>query len=689
MTSFEVRKIFLDFFKEREHKILPSSSLIPEKDPSLLFVNAGMNQFKPVILGLEKPPAKNVVTIQKCLRAGGKHNDLENVGRTSYHHTFFEMMGNFSFGGYFKQKAISLAWEFLTEKLKLSPENLWVSVYDKDEESYAIWRDEQNIPENKIYQMGEKENFWQMGDTGPCGPCTEIHYYKGLETRPHPGQFMEIWNLVFMEFYDTEQGKREKLSIPCVDTGMGLERLCSILQNEKSNYNTDLFREVIQSLEEASGCSYNFTETSQDEKQAAFRVLADHSRAAAFLIGDGVFPGNEGQSYVLRRILRRAFFFSRTLNPKVNLLQKGAEAVISLMKDVYSILESEAEHIGSYIEREKNQFFETLNHGEKKLFEIGLWTELHELKALHLYKQIKQSGDKERLCEELLKDPEFVKTKISESSIKMKVSNFEFLDTGKGLQNASKRSKVIFNKYNSSSVEKLQIVIAEAQNKPDKKFLDSYIVWHIHSTYGLPLDLIRLIAGERGYHVNLEEVEKIKEKIISSIEKEITQQEQEHSLQSLSQLALKMGCQETEFTGYEKSKEIGQILFKVSPPEDDLIPPERGPEGVSRSSMPDVFSPLKKGQKGWLILDKTCFYPEGGGPIGDVGILKTDTGDRAEVLDCQKRGDFIVHEVEVTEGEGEWKEGQQCRMEVDEKHRRLIKSNHSATHLLHQALRRS
>ena len=316
MTSFEVREKFLNFFQKNQHKVLPSSSLIPNKDPSLLFVNAGMNQFKNIFLGLEKTPVKNVVTIQQCLRAGGKHNDLDNVGQSHYHHTFFEMMGNFSFGFYFKQKAIALAWEFLTQELDLDPKDLWVSVYEKDEESYEIWRSEQKIPEHKIYRLGKKDNLWQMGDTGPCGPCTEIHLYKGTKRKPDPDQFMEIWNLVFMEFNDTEEGTRQKLSVPCVDTGMSLERLTAVVQNRKSNYHTDLFSEILLSLEQSCSYKYDFEEKTQTEKQKAFRVLADHSRAVCFLINNGIVPGNEGAYYVLRRIIRRALYYSQKLQPK-------------------------------------------------------------------------------------------------------------------------------------------------------------------------------------------------------------------------------------------------------------------------------------------------------------------------------------------------------------------------------------
>ena len=681
MTSFEIRKAFLRFFEKQGHKVLPSSSLIPQKDPSLLFVNAGMNQFKPVILGLEKPPAKNVVTIQKCMRAGGKHNDLENVGQTFRHNTFFEMMGNFSFGGYFKQKAIEMAWKLFTEELNLNPDHLWISVYKEDEESYEIWRDERGLSENKIYRMGKEDNFWQMGETGPCGPCTEIHYYKGKEKRPDPDQLMEFGNLVFMEFDDKGKGKREKLSVPCVDTGIGLERLSAILQNKKSIYHTDCFAGIIQSLEEASGCKYDFTEKDQSEKQMAFRVLADHSRAAAFLMSDGVLPGNEGRSYVLRRILRRGFFYSHKLNKKENLLQRGAEALISFMKDVYPNLEHEAGLIGSTIDEEANQFSENLHLGQKILFKTGLWTELHELKVLYIYKKIRRGEKKTQLCAELSKDPDFVTAEISESSIKLKVSNFEFLDTEKGLSHSSKLSASLFKEYRSATIEELQTVIKKSQ---DKKFLDPSQVWHLRSTYGFPFDLTRLMAEERGYQVNLEEVEKLKKKQISSFEKGVSQREHVNLPQALSQLAMREGLKETQFTGYEKDIERSQIL-RISSLEAPFSP-EMDQEGVRSMATGPSFSPsLSRGEKGWLITDKTCFYPEGGGPIGDRGTLKTETG-RAEVLDCQKKGNFICHEVKVIEGKID--KDQQCEMKVDANHRLLIEASHSATHLLHQALRK-
>ena len=600
MTHLEVRKKFIEFFQKNQHNALPSSSLIPQKDPSILFVNAGMNQFKNIFLGLETPIYKNVFTIQKCLRAGGKHNDIEAVGETPWHHTFFEMLGNFSFGAYFKKEAIRLAWEFLTQNLGLAEEHLWITVHCKDEESYEIWKNEQKIPENKIYRLEDKDNFWQMGEAGPCGPCTEVHYYHGKETRPNPNQFMEIWNLVFMEFYDREQGARERLPVPCVDTGMGLERLCSLIQGKTSDYHTDLFSEILLGLEKFSAFKYDFKETKQDDTQKAFRVVADHSRAVSFLMDDGVLMGNEGASYVLRRIIRRALYYSRKLNAKRNLLQSGVEKTISLMSEVYPSLKQNEERIQTAIQEEAERFSNSLRTGMKKLSE--------EMKSL------------------------------------------------------------------------------------PKKFIPAQTVWNLYSSYGLPIDLTRLIAGEKGWAVS--EEEEIKKQAEehrqhTSFQRHISPHENTDLIKQMIQQtihSLQGKIKKTIFTGYEKNKEEGHILFTgsiVSPENPALINQNTG-SFVIPSDLQLSFDFLKTGQEGWLILDKTCFYPEGGGPIGDRGRLKTKTGS-AQVLDCQQKGDFIVHEVKVLEGRLE--KNQISQMEVDENHRKGIQASHTATHLLHSSLR--
>ena len=682
MNSFEVRKKFIDFFLKNQHNILPSSSLIPNNDPSLLFVNAGMNQFKDVFLGskpikdifsfagLKAPAASNVITIQKCLRAGGKHNDLEAVGDSPFHHTFFEMLGNFSFGGYFKKEAIALAWEFLTKELKIPKEHLWVSVHEKDEESHQIWKTEQKIPKHKIYRLGDKDNFWQMGETGPCGFCTEIHYFNGAEKQPQPEQLTEIWNLVFMEFHDKENGEREKLSVPCVDTGMGLERLCSILQNKKSSYHSNLFSEIILSLEKASGCQYDFEESSQTERQKAFRVLADHSRAICFLIADDVIPGNEKESYILRRIIRRALYYSQKLQPEKNLLQAAVNTNISLMNEWGSLLNQDKNtapasrdylslkedqtKIQSIIEAETKKFFNSLKEGKKQLEKI----------------MAVQQTDREvkKICDSLkLEEKQF-------KGIKKQLSN--------------------------------SLLPAEA-------------LLYLHDTHGFPIDLTRLIAKEKGWTSpsDSEMKQYIQEKITAPINQKEKKQGAEEVLYKTSDnkinknLIAKIGLKKflnqyapclvpmikneigkTNFTGYKTEQETGQTIFTgllqliewTRPdPLKEQLPKEINP---SEKTLQSLSKEITQGSEDWLVLDKTCFYPEGGGPIGDKGLLQTETG-KAEVLDCQTTHDLIWLNIRVTQGE--LRKGQTCEMEVYKKYRQGIKMHHTATHLLNSALRQT
>ena len=576
MTHFQIREKFLQFFKSEKHAVLPSSSLIPQNDPSLLFVNAGMNQFKNLFLGLETPKNLNVVTIQKCLRAGGKHNDIENVGETSWHHTFFEMMGNFSFGDYFKKRAIELAWKFLVTELRFSENHLWITVFEEDEESYEIWKNHIHIPEHKILRLGKKSNFWQMGDIGPCGPCSEIHYYNGSKKNPTEDDLVEIWNLVFMEFYDTEGGKREPLPKPCVDTGLGLERLSSLVQGEKSNYNTDLFKEIIQSLEKHSSFRYNFLEQEMLEEQVAFRVIADHSRALSFLVSDGVIPGSDGSSYVLRRIMRRAFYYSQKLNPKVNLLEKATEKVIDLMSPIYPYLKKEQQLILSVVDEETDRFSKSLETGRKKL--------------------------KEKM-----------------KSLPNQVVDFE-------------------------------------------------TAWDLYSTYGFPIDLTRLIAKEKNYKMIDEETFEKEKSLLEKNQKVTSSSEKNHLENLIKNLQPIHLNKKTLFTGYETSKEKATILF--------LFQEEQSFSEVKK---------LDKNTLGWLVTDKTCFYPEGGGPIGDRGKITTQKGT-AEVLDTLKRNQVIFHKIKILEGT--LNQNSSCELQVNSKFRSLISTSHSATHLLNASLRK-
>lgn len=582
MNHLDVRKKFFDFFEKAQHHKLPSSSLIPQQDPSILFVNAGMNQFKDIFLSLKTPKHKNVVTIQKCLRAGGKHNDIEDVGQTHYHHTFFEMLGNFSFGSYFKKQAIALAWEFLTQKLNIPPEHLWISVYKKDSESYNIWRDEHHIPEHKIYLLGEADNFWQMGDSGPCGPCSEIHYYNGKDKKPRLNQLIEIWNLVFMEFYDINAHTRKKLAQPCIDTGMGLERLCAILQNKTSNYHSDLFANVLLDLQNHCNYVYDFKEQKQTDQQKAFRVLADHSRSVSFLISDGLIPGNEKENYVLRRIMRRALYYSEKLNSNKNLLQIGIESVISLMSQVYPNLKKESSHILDITEQETKMFFDNLKKGH--------------------------------------------------------------------------------------------IQLKKVMNSMTQTFLPAKEVWNLYSTYGFPTDLTRLIVKEKHWTIS-------SEKEINEYKKNNTNQNNntnhktdldilKYYSQKLISQSAKLAKSGTEFTGYEKDQDQSRIYYIACP---DIKNDKKILE-------------LTKTQGAWLLFDKSCFYPESGGPIGDRGFIKTKTG-QADIIDCKKTSSLIWHKVIVTTGF--LKKNQDVCMRVNSIHRQEIAISHTATHLINQALRLS
>ncbi len=376
MKAQEIREVFLHFFEKRGHRIVQSSSLVPKDDPTLLFTNAGMNQFKNVFLGLEKREYKRAVSVQKCLRVSGKHNDLEQVGKTRKHHTFFEMLGNFSFGDYFKKEAIEYAWELLVEELKLEKSRMYITVYEKDDEAYRVWENEIGVPSDRIIRLGKKDNFWAMGDTGPCGPCSEIHYDLGEEVeKGEPryliekgsDRFLELWNLVFMEFVLDESGRMSPLPSPSIDTGMGLERLAVALQNKKSTYETDLFYPLIDAVCELTGREY----PSETKDDVSIRVIADHLRAITFLIGDGVIPSNEGRGYVLRRIIRRAFRHGKFLDLEEPFLYKLTGLVVDIMKKGYPELISASNYISKVCYSEEERFNVTLSAGMKYFEEFA------------------------------------------------------------------------------------------------------------------------------------------------------------------------------------------------------------------------------------------------------------------------------------------------------------------------------
>nr|MDA8164742.1 alanine--tRNA ligase [Desulfobacteraceae bacterium] len=381
MTGNEIRSRFLQFFAERGHTVVDSSALVPQDDPTLLFTNAGMVQFKKVFMGEEQRPYVRATTAQRCVRAGGKHNDLENVGHTARHHTFFEMLGNFSFGDYFKEEAIRFAWEFLTGVLGLPKEKLWVSVFEEDDEAYGLWEKIEDLSPGHIIRLGEKDNFWAMGDTGPCGPCSEILIDQGPAVGcGRPGckagcdcdRYLELWNLVFMQFNRAADGTLTPLPKPSIDTGMGLERIAAVVQGKHSNYDSDLFSGLLGTIGTVTGNVYG-----KDRKiDTAMRVIADHSRATAFLVADGVLPSNEGRGYVLRRIMRRAIRFGRVLGMDRPFLAAVTGAVVEEMAAAYSHLREASQLLAQVVQHEEERFLETLDHGLSRLQE-----EIARLKA--------------------------------------------------------------------------------------------------------------------------------------------------------------------------------------------------------------------------------------------------------------------------------------------------------------------
>jgi len=367
MQPNNLRKAFLDFFETKSHKILPSSPLVPQGDQTLLFANAGMNQFKDYFTGQSKPENKRATTSQKCVRAGGKHNDLENVGVTTRHHTFFEMLGNFSFGDYFKTDAITFAWEFLTEVCKIDDKRLWITIHDSDDEAGELWKKETGFPDEKIVKMGDKDNFWAMGDTGPCGPCSEIHYDQGINVGCQSkdcalgcecDRFLEIWNLVFMQYEQKADGSRSPLPNPCIDTGMGLERLSAVIIGKESNYDTELFTPLLEDVAKITGVAYSTSDTG-----TSHRILADHAKAATFLISDGIFPSNEGRGYVLRRIMRRAIRNAWLLGYKEPILNKLVDRVVSMYSEAYPELKANHEKISKMVNKEEKSFLKTIDKG--------------------------------------------------------------------------------------------------------------------------------------------------------------------------------------------------------------------------------------------------------------------------------------------------------------------------------------
>jgi alanyl-tRNA synthetase len=567
MSGNEIRELFLSFFESKGHTRVKSASLVPESDPTLLFTNAGMVPFKNVFLGLEKRPYKRAVSCQKCLRVSGKHNDLESVGYTSRHHTFFEMLGNFSFGDYFKREAILYAWEFVTEYLKLPKERLYVSVFREDEEAYRIWNEEVGLPSERIWTLGEEDNFWQMGDTGPCGPSSEIYVDRGEEYGEE--RFLEIWNLVFMQYNRDEKGNLTPLPNPNIDTGMGLERIASVLQGTKTNFEIDLIKPLIDFGQEVSGKTYgeNFEDT------VAMRVIADHLRALTFAISDGVLPSNTARGYVIRRILRRALRFGYKMGIKEPFLYRGVDVVVEVMKDAYPELLQTKAFVKGVVKAEEERF-------------------------LHTFKNSMPVAE------------EFINTALEEG----------------------------------------------------RRFLKGEEVFKLYDTYGFPLDLLEEIAKEEGLSLDMEGFEKEME-----IQRERARQSfkiQTKEVQPIYQHLKNIGRTST-FVGYEQYVAQSKVIALLKNGE--------------------LVSELKEGEEGEVFLDITPFYAERGGQIGDTGTIESADG-LFVVDDTQSPVDGVIsHKGKVVKGT--IKVGDQVIASIDRERREDIKRNHTATHLLHSALR--
>ena len=578
LKGSEIRKLFLDYFESKGHQVVSSSSLVPADDPSLLFTNAGMVQFKKVFLGEETRPYKRAATSQKCVRAGGKHNDLENVGYTARHHTFFEMLGNFSFGDYFKREAIAFAWEFLTEVLELPKERLWATVFEDDDEAAAMWPEITGISPDRVVRLGEEDNFWAMGDTGPCGPCSEILIDQGEDIgcgRPECrvgcdcDRYLEIWNLVFMQFFRDESGRMSSLPDPCIDTGMGLERIAAVCQGKFNNFDTDIFAAIMNHLQKLSGLEYG----KGAGTDIAMRVIADHARASAFLIADGVIPSNEGRGYVLRRIIRRAVRYGRVLGLTDAFMASVAGVVCDDMGDIYPELEKSRDFMSRVLENEETRFAETLETGLRILDE-----RIQELK------------------------------------------------------------------------------------EKNEKQLPGDFVFKLYDTYGLPVDIVQDVVKEQGADFDREGYRRAREeqrRRSKSAHRDAVTEKLPDIYREL--LAKGKGV---DFSGYETLACDSTILALVS-----------GQEALDA---------VESGWEGELVVETTPFYAESGGQQGDTGIIKSDAGS-AEVLDTVKRGDLIVHKVRVISGT--LRAGDAVHLAVTEGRRMDIARNHTATHLLHAALR--
>ncbi|HBX37517.1 MAG TPA: alanine--tRNA ligase, partial [Pseudohongiella sp.] len=569
MKSNDIRQSFLNYFKSKGHEIVPSSSLVPGNDPTLLFTNAGMVQFKDLFLGSEVRSYTRAVSSQRCVRAGGKHNDLENVGYTARHHTFFEMLGNFSFGDYFKEDAIRYAWEFLTESLQLPRDKLWVTVFQDDDEAAEIWTSKIGVPADRVVRLGEASNFWQMGDTGPCGPCSEIFYDHGPEVAGGPpgspdedgDRYIEIWNLVFMQFDRQPSGELVPLPKPSVDTGMGLERLAAVLQHVHSNYEIDLFQNLLKAAAEITGVA--------DTTNTSLRVIADHIRSCAFLVLDGVTPSNEGRGYVLRRIIRRAVRHGYQLGVKDVFFFRLVAALVTEMGEAYPALEKDQARVERVLREEEQQFARTLENGMQ--------------------------------------------------------------------------------------------ILEQAISQLKGEVLPGDTVFRLYDTYGFPVDLTADVAREHNLTLDMAGFEQ-------AMEGQRQQARAASQFNAVEKLSIE-GAAATEFVGYDTLREDARVLAIYQ-------------DGKAVQNLIGTTEAV-------VLLDVSPFYGESGGQAGDRGALEVRQNGAISALfdvqDTQKQGEHVLHK--GTLRQGRLSVGDSLTAAVEEQNRHATMLNHSATHLLHAALR--
>ncbi len=663
MKTSELRQKFLKFFESKGHTIVRSSSLVPHDDPTLLFTNAGMNQFKDVFLGFDKRPYTRATTAQKCVRAGGKHNDLENVGYTARHHTFFEMMGNFSFGDYFKRDAIHFAWEFLTspEWLNIPKEKLLATVYAEDDEAYNIWLNEIGMPAERIVRIGDNkgakyasDNFWQMGDTGPCGPCSEIFYdhgeeiWGGIPGSPEEDgdRWIEIWNCVFMQFNRDEQGNMNPLPKPSVDTGMGLERMAAVMQHVHSNYEIDLFQDLLKAVARETGTTFSMEEPS-------LKVIADHIRSCSFLIADGVMPSNEGRGYVLRRIIRRAVRHGYKLGQKQAFFYKLVPDLVKAMGDAYPELKEKQTQIMEALRAEESRFGETLEKG------MGLFNQvLNGMKFLKLESLLPQDGAGKPLALKTAEGVEFTaasravpgkKQIVIRPQVSGSLNEGIYIDLQAALEtahipDAEKPFAEALNAYLMDNIANSKLVIGGEH------------IFKLYDTYGFPYDLTADMARELG--IDLDE-----EGFNREMEAQRARARAAQNFKANAQLDY-TGA-DTEFTGYEKRSQDTKIIALY-----------KGSEAVDE---------LQAGEAGVVVLEQTPFYAESGGQVGDVGFIFAGE-NRFRVEDTQKIK-AAVHGQFGAVVSGRLKVGDAVSAEIDNDIRDSIMRNHSVTHLMHKALR--